>query len=398
MNGLNTLLRKLIKTGAGRKRFVAAIAGLSIAMLLILAAVQIQANYHELLNSKSNKDSIANFLVINKTLTDQNIGSTGLSNAELEDLKKQSFVEEIGWLTPSRFKASIQSASGRFPFYTDIAFEAVPDAFIDVTDKDWGWNENKGYVPIIVPNMFLDFYNFQFSFSQNLPQLTREVVRMIGFRINIYGKNGMVTYNGRVVGFSDRISSLLIPQDFMEWANRQYSDGKEKQPSRVILRTKDPGNPQLVEYLKSKNLSTDNDKTRFSRYRQVVDLVVKISWVTGAIMLVFAILIFTLFIQLTIASCREEVVLLITLGASPGQLQQFLSRLFLPVVLGITLLALLITTALQMLLSGFLKKQVIFISYVIAPSTVIVATALLLLIGLFVWYSIKQNITATNKK
>jgi hypothetical protein len=398
MNGLNKLLRKLIKTGAGRKKFLAAIAGLSIAMLLILAAVQIQADYHELLNSKSNKDSIANFLVINKTLTDQNLGATGLSTGELDDLKKQSFVEEIGWLTPSRFKASIQSASDRFPFYTDIAFEAVPDAFIDVNDKDWGWDENKGYIPIIVPNMFLDFYNFQFSFSQNLPQLTHEVVRMIGFRINIYGKNGMVTYNGRVVGFSDRISSLLVPQHFMEWANKQFSDGGEKQPSRVILRTKDPGNPQLVEYLKTRNLSTDNDKTRFSRYRQVVDLVVKISWITGAIMLVFAILIFTLFIQLTIASCREEVILLITLGASPQQLQRFLARLFLPVIFGITLLSLSVTMLLQLLLRGFLEKQHVFISSLIAVSTVGVAVSMVLLISLFIRYSIKQNITLTNKK
>ena len=398
MNGLNKLLRKLIRSGAGRKKFLAAVIGLSIAMVLILAAVQIQSDYHELLNSKSNKDSIANFLVINKKLTDQNIGATGLSFVELEDLKKQPFVEDIGWLTPSRFKASIQSASDRFPFYTDIAFESVPDGFIDVTDKDWGWNENKTYVPIIVPNMFLDFYNFQFSFSQNLPQLTQQVVRMIGFKVNVYGKNGMVTFNGRVVGFSDRISSLLVPKDFMEWANAQYADGQQKQPSRVILKTKDPGSPQLVDYLKAKNLSTDNDKTRFSRYRQVVDMVVKISWTTGAIMFVFAVLIFTLFIQLTIAACKEEVILLITLGAAPKQLQQFLTRLFLPVILIISVIALTATIVLQLLLRIFLERQHIFISGFISPAALLTAAVLFLLIGLLIVRSIKQNIAATHTR
>ena len=45
-------------------------------------------------------------------------------------------------------------------------------------------------------------------------------------------------------------------------------------------------------------------------------------------MLLFALLIFTLFIQLTIASCKEEIALLVTLGAAPKQLQQFLMKQF----------------------------------------------------------------------
>ena len=42
--------------------------GLTIAILLLLISVQLQLNFNELLNSKNNKDSIANFLIINKRL------------------------------------------------------------------------------------------------------------------------------------------------------------------------------------------------------------------------------------------------------------------------------------------------------------------------------------------
>jgi hypothetical protein len=252
MGELHFLLKKLIRAGAGRKRFFMAVIGLSIAMLLILAAVQIQADYNDLLHSKSNQDSVANFLVLNKTLNDQNIGATALSDEEINDLKKQVFVESTGSLTPSRFKASIQSSSDRFPFFTDIAFESVPKDFIDVTSKDWKWDENAAFVPIIAPNMFLDFYNFQFSFSQNLPQLTQQVVKMIVFKVNIYSPNGLVTFNGKVVGFSDRISSLLVPQEFMDWGNTHFGKNQDAKPSRIIIRTKDPGNPQLVAISKTK--------------------------------------------------------------------------------------------------------------------------------------------------
>jgi hypothetical protein len=388
MDGLNQLLKKLIRSGTGRKSFVTAVIGLSVAMLLILTAVQIQADYNELLVGKSNRDSIANFLVLNKSLTDQTIGATTLSDSDINDLKKQPFVESVGLLSPSRFKASLQSYSDRFPFYTDIAFESVPDDFIDVSSKDWKWTETSAFVPIIVPNMFLDFYNFQFSFSQNLPQLTHQVVKMVVFKVNLYGPNGVVSFNGRVVGFSDRISSLLVPEEFMRWGNAHFGKNQDAKPSRVIIKTNNPGNPELVKYLNEKNLVTDAEKTRFSRYRQIVDIVVNISWLSGAVMLVFALLIFTLFIQLTIASSKAEIFLLITLGASPVQLRKFLMRQFFPVNLLIIGIALLIVSSLQLLIHQLLSKQNIFIPA--WPSVYIFLTAIVVL--LIIWWVNRVNI------
>src|SRR6266542_3155014 len=159
---LNLLLQKLIRTSSGRTRFILAVVGLSVALLLILSAVQLQANYNDLLHSKTNQDSIANFLVLNKKVSDKTVGATNLTNAEIEDLKKQPFTDAIGILTPSRFKVGAQSASDRIPFYSDIFFESVPDEFIDVQSADWKWDGTSNFIPMIVPNMFLDMYNFGF--------------------------------------------------------------------------------------------------------------------------------------------------------------------------------------------------------------------------------------------
>lgn len=397
MDGLERLLKKLIRSGAGRNRFALAITGLSVAMLLILAAVQIQSNYHDLLHSKTNQDSIANFLVLNKILTDQNMGATALSDSDINDLKQQPFVESVGLLSTGRFKASIQSYSDRFPFYTDIAFESVPKDFIDVAGKDWIWKENQQLVPVIVPNMFLDFYNFQFSFSQNLPQLTQQVVKMIIFKINLYGPNGIVGFNGQVVGFSDRISSLLVPQEFMEWANNRFGKNKDTKPSRVIISTKDPGNPILVQYLKAKNLSTDADKTRFSRYRQVVDLVVTISGITGVIMLAFALLIFSLFIQLTIVACKEEIILLITLGASPKQLRKFLMKQFFPVNILIVLVSIGIIAILQYAVHHQLLSRHIHVSALPSYTVLIAALTVLMVTWWVNRYFIRKYISLSAK-
>lgn len=396
---LDTLLKKLIKTASGRTRFVMAVIGLSVALLLILSAVQIQVNYNELLNGKGNQDSTANFLVVNKEVNNNTINATTLSDEELKKLKALPYIDAVGNISPGRFKASVESYTKTFPFYTDIAFESVPNEFIDVNSKDWIWQEGGEFIPMIIPNMFLDIYNFEFAVSQGYPQITPDLLKAMSFKINMYNPNGTVQYyTGRIVGFSDRISSVLVPQNFMDWANKNYGSHASEKPSRVVIRTKDPGNPTLVSYLKQNGFKADADKTRFSKYRSIVNAVVNVSWVTGAVMLLFALLIFTLFIQLTIASCKEEIELLITMGAAPNQLQQFLMKRFFPSNVVITILSLVVVSVLQYVLHSILKTQNIFLNAYPSYFTFIVAVIILLALWFINYTTIRKYIKINERQ
>jgi hypothetical protein len=390
---LFTLLKKLIKTATGRTKFVMAFIGLSVALLLILSAIQIHANYNQLLFGKNNTDSTANFLVINKEVNNNTVNATILSNEVLQEIKQQPFIDAVGNISGGRYKASIESLIQAFPFYTDIAFESVQDEFIDVNSKDWKWSENSSFIPMIIPNMFLDIYNFQFSISQGFPQITPETLKMMNFRVNLYHQNGQQeNYIGRIVGFSDRISSVLVPKNFMDWANKRFGNSTTTNPGRVVIKTKDPGNPALVKFLKEKGLTTDADKTRFSKYRQIVNAVVNVSWLTGAVMLLFALLIFTLFIQLTIASCKEEIKLLLTLGASPKQLKKFLMKQFFPSNILIVALSLVLVSLVQYFLYKFLQAQHIFLSAYISLYTITAAVLVLWLLWWVNYTTIKKYI------
>ena len=388
---LNILLKKLIKAGAGRVRFLMAVVGLSVSLLLIFSSVQLEADYNDMLNSKNNKDSVANFLVINKEVTGGQ-ASTTLTDAEITDLKSQPFVEQTGTLTPGRFKVSAQGASNSIPFSTDFFFESVPDEFIDAQSTNWKWDGSSTYIPMIVPNMFLTMYNFGFAPSQGLPQLSAELVKSLPVQISISSPGGTANYFGKVVGFSDRISSVLVPQPFMDWANAKFGTNQNARPSRLIIKTKDPGDPVLTGYLKLHGLTTDADKTRFSKLRKTVDVVVGVSWVTGAVMLLFALLIFTLFIQLTIASAKEEILLLVTLGAGPKQLQRFLMGQFFPsniLIIGVTLA---LVAGLQFWLQQMLHHQNIYLSPVISVYTVLAGVVMLLVLWLVNFTTIKKYV------
>jgi hypothetical protein len=393
---LNTILKKLIRTSSGHSRNTMAIVGLFIGLLLILAAVQIQSNYHQILYSKTSQDSIADFLVVNKTLTDKNIGVATLSNAEINDLKQQPFVEKIGTLTPSRFRVGVQSISRQIPFYSDFFFESVPDEFLDVNTPAWQWNETSNFIPMIIPNMFLDMYNFGFAQSQHLPQLSQNLITSLPVQINIQTPRGMVNYYGKVVGFSDRISSVLVPQPFMDWANKKFGTDVNQQPSRVIIQTKNASSSELADYFAKHHLSTSAQKTRFEKYRGIITAVVAISWVMGGLMFLFALIVLTLFIQLAIASAKQEIYLLITLGAAPKQLQGFLRKQFLPANIITVVVTLSVIAALQFTLQKILAAQNIFISPYISYYTIIGAVIILLLIGWVNDKAIKKYINYDN--
>lgn len=386
------LLKKIILNQSGKAKIFIARLGLTIAIFLLLTAIQIQSNYDFLLNNQSNKDSIGDFLVINKVLNNETLGNTTIDSTMISKLKKQPFTEAVGLLTPSRFKASIQSISNRFPFYTDISFESIPNTFIDIKNIDFSWSPEADFVPVIIPNMFLDIYNFQFSISQNLPQLSPEIVKMIVFKITVYSNKGPVHFNAKIIGFSDRIASMLVPTEFIEWGNAYAETTESKQISRLVIKTKDPSDPAISQFFKQNNLDTNDDKLRFSKYRKIIEVVVSIAGFTGLIMLLFSMLIFTLFIQLNITNSKEEITLLIILGASPYQLSKFLFRRFFPGNLLSILTSVLLVSLLQFTLENFLETQAILIPAYISISTWITGIFLIVLLWIITARTIRKYI------
>jgi hypothetical protein len=258
----------------------------------------------------------------------------------------------------------------------------VPDQFIDIDPATWHWQPGDAYIPVVIPNAFLDMYNFGFAVSNGMPQLSQDIIKRIPVLLDIRTPGGgTVNFQAHIVGFSDRISSVLVPQAFLDWANPRFGTGPAR-TSRVVLRTRDVNGSALTDYLLKRGLSTDADKTRFSRYSRIVKIAVQISAATGVAMLAFALVIFSLFIQLTIASAKEEIVLLITLGASPRQLQAFLLRRFFPANIWVTLLALAVIGGLQFGLQQLLAQQSIYMPRLLSPYTI--GAALLILLVLYV--------------
>jgi hypothetical protein len=376
------LLRKIIQTGIGKSRLIMATLGLGIAMLLLLLSIQSYTDFDQLLHSQQNENESADFLVVNKKITSAMMAESSksvFSPEEIADIKKQSFTEAFGFITSNQYKVTA-AAPGDLHFYTDMFFESVPDAFIDVKNEDWKWNTGDNTIPIILPNDFLNLYNFGFALSQGLPQISQETVKALPMKVTI--SRGIVTqeFSGHIVGFSDRISSVLVPGTFMEWANQKFGNGTVASPSRVIIKTKDPSNPVLVKYLDDKGYTTNQDKIKYSKTKMIVQTIVSVIGFFGVVLLLFALLVFSMFIQLVIASCKREIQLLVTLGTAPRQLRRYLMRQFIPLYIFTGIAALLILAGIQWWAAGVLAKHDMFIAPMLSAVTFGAALLVLLLV------------------
>ena len=134
-------------------------------------------------------------------------------------------------------------------FYTELFFESIPDEFVDVSNSRWQWSKGENEIPIILSRDYLALYNFGFAPSQGLPQFTPNTIGKLSMDVNISGNGLTQNFQGRIIGFSDRINSILVPQSFMNWANENFGETQKPQSSSLILKTNNPYSPELNDYL-----------------------------------------------------------------------------------------------------------------------------------------------------
>lgn len=380
MKSFFLLLHKIIRTGVGRTRFVMAALGLGIATLLLLLAVQTWDDFEQLLYSQRNTTESADFLVVSKRIehTSASVSAANMfTPEEVQAFSHQPFIKGLGSITSSQYKVDV-AAPGNLQFTSEMFFEAMPDSFIDVHNDAFRWQQGSRILPIILPNDFLNLYNFGFALTQDLPQISPESVKVIPLQITISNGAHSEQFIGKVVGFSDRITSFLVPRSFMQWANASYGSGQPAPASRVIVKVDDPSNPALVKYLDDHAYSTNQDKLRHSRTRQVVQIIVSVIGFFGLVLLFFAMLVFSMFIQLIVASCRGEIELLVILGTAPGQLGRFLIKQFAPLYVITGIVALLVMSGLQYAASKALQAHGFFMNSWIGLYT---GVALLVIMG-----------------
>lgn len=320
--------------------------GLGIGVLLLLCSVQMYININELLKEKNPKKTGYDFISITKTITDENMARDNRFTAnDLKEIQSQKFIDDAAPLIANQFRVKA-SAGSIIPFSTDLFLESINEKFIDTVPPSFTWKEGQVDVPIIFSSDFLEMYNV-FAPSQDLPQLSQNTISSVKIILECYGPAGVQTFRGQIVAISDRINSILVPDNFMQMANKNFGGVSVVPASRIYLKTKDANNPELLNFLQQKDYRINKDKTKFGRIKQILQAIVSGLAGFGVLVILLAMVLFSFYLQLMIARSKENLQLLLTLGYSPQWLSKTVAQKWIPVYVTIVICSVLLTALLH---------------------------------------------------
>jgi hypothetical protein len=249
-------------------------------------------------------------------------GTTVFSGNETEEIKAQQFVKSLHYFTPCRYsvRAYIEFSGDRPSFSTEMFFESVPDNIIDGAGKDWKWNEADKFIPVIIPRDYLALYNFGFAGRRGLPQISENIVKTINFKVSIRGNDKSELFTGRIVGFSDYLNTILVPQAFMDWANKNFGATETPRKSKLIVEVKNPADPAIAEFFASKNYDVKENKGEQGKLSYFLKIIITAISIIGLLVLLPAMGLMFLSINLLIYKNRKTLGNLILLGYSRREL------------------------------------------------------------------------------
>jgi hypothetical protein len=302
--------RSLSGQGAGAS-LLASSAGLAIGCFLILFAIQAAYGLSGLLRRELGQAAGAYLVISHKASILGTLTRSGrrFTRGEMDELRGQPFVSDLGAVTMSRFRARL-TGTASMPFVTELFFECVPERFLDGIPEGWAWSEGDRTIPLIISREFLDLYNYGFAIAYGLPQLTRHTVSSLELSLEVENES----FTARVVGFSDRYNSILAPESFIAWANARFSPSGRDDPARLVVRAGRPYSRQIAAFLERKGYETNREKLKNSRLSSLLFILAGATVSGGLMITCLALLVAVLSFQLSMTRRDWDIRLLLHLG------------------------------------------------------------------------------------
>lgn len=367
-------------------------AGLGIGVLLLLCSIQMFINIQQLLKEGSIRKNGYDFISITKSVTNETMGQPEknlFSEKDLAELKAQPFIDDVSPLLPNDFRVKL-SAGSVLAFNTDMFLETLDNDFIDTLPPTFTWQEGQVNIPLIMSSDFFEIYNV-FAPGQGLPQISRETAMGIPVQITCEGNGLSETFIGKIVAFSDRVNSVLVPKNFLTWSNKTFGKGGRVEASRVFVKTKDANNTELLKFVDNKNYKLNKDKTLLGRNKMVIQGIFSGLGIFGLLVVILALMLFSFYLQLVIARSKDSLQLLLTIGYSPSWLSANVAKMFIPIYIAVVLIAVAITQLMQWSFHQFVMYGRPELSSIISWQVMLLA-AILVLLSIFANYRLVKNL------
>ena len=300
-------------------------ATLLVGVTIVMLSVQLYSDIKPVLTQQT--DVFRNHAVtLNKTVSVLNsLNKAGIyfDDDEIASIQKQPFVKNVARFHSSTFNASASIDLGQQAIRTDLFFESIPDKYIDVESDEWVWDSTSDFIPIIIPEDYLNLYNFGFAESKALPVISQGTIEQVVFTIHLYGNNRQRTFKSHVVGFSGKINTILAPEDFVIWANEEFGGSDSCNTSRLLVEFADASDERIPAFIEDNGYKIKQDELENSKmvffFRLAIVFVIAVALIIILLSVAFIIMSLNLIIQKN----RDLFTNLYGIGYSPRQIARY---------------------------------------------------------------------------
>ncbi|GAB4129364.1 MAG: hypothetical protein OHK0045_07300 [Raineya sp.] len=381
---MNQVLQRIFRSQKNRGQLLFAGLGFLFGFVLLLSSLYV---YLQIRKTFSNSTELPDYLILSKQVTLLNVlGASTFQPQDLEDLKKQPFYKSMAIFRSGNFKVWAYG-NEYLQFQTELFFEAIQENFLGKIPPKWDWQESDKFVPVIIPKDFVDQYNFVYAPSQGLPLISEALLPSVpAIEAKIYSNKGERRIKLKIVGFEERIPSILVPESFLNWANKVVGTAEtDKDPARIVLQVSNPASPELATYLKEKNLQVNKEKTLLSQIAGQVVQVLGVIGILGVAFVLLSLVIVSMSFQLIMSESKDEIRLLLQLGYTSKILANFLQKSFLRFISFYAILGIFLTAAFIYIFYEFMQTRGVAHLQLFEPLTVLFGSVF---IGLTILYNI----------
>lgn len=367
-------------------------------MLIVLLSMQF---YEDVIPAFNGEDGVMKntYLILSKRIATASTLSgeaQTFSESDIRELEAQSFTRRVGTFTPSQFQVYGSLSLGGVGMGSDMFFESVPDAFVDVR---WPSSlaASSEEVPLILPRSYLALYNFGFAQTKNLPKLSEGLISMMSMDFRLTGEGGAERrLKGRIVGFSTRLNTILVPESFMQRMNAELAPRAVSAPTRLIVEVGNPADDAIATFVQQKGYELEDNSLEAGRATYFLKVVAGVVMAIGLLISALSFYVLMLSVYLLVQKNADKLQNLLLIGYSHAQV----SLPYQLLTVGLNALVLLLSVGLLFWLRGYYLERLWAMFPTLSEGRVwpalLLGGVLFLLVSLFNVLAIRRKITNLN--
>ncbi len=312
------MLNKLLYKNQDKKQLIIAIIGAFMGITFLITSIHYLIKVNDF--GKGSDILGPNTIIVQKKVTNSsslNMTKTDFSENEIKKIKAEPYIQDVQPVISNNFDVSFETADPMVPrFRSDVFIQTVDQKFLDVKSSKWHWKEGDKFVPIIMPRDFLVMLN-TFMSSSGIPQISDDLAMDIKFKFTLKGETDKEWVDARIIGFTNEVSSILVPESFMEYGNAKYTSGKEKKITQIMISGKESEFGLVEDLLKKRGLESKNAQMVVGRLKSVVGTLFLVVLGISIIAVFVSGLVLIQYMQLLMSRNAYEVRTLLRIGFYP---------------------------------------------------------------------------------